>query len=76
VIFVKGVLGGVAAVVVMWIVTIAVYMFRSTKGASHAGNIRLTSVAGGWTYLLHLPLVIGLLTVAFGVGLWLAARWG
>lgn len=73
-IFVKSVLGGVAAVVLMWIGILLVDDWRWRSIAKRQGHTGLGAMAGGWTYLLHLPSVIVLLTLAFGAGLYLTAR--
>jgi len=67
-IFLKSILVGNVAVLVMWVVIAVVYARRFANSGQSPG---LSAVAGGWSHLLHLPLVLILLTVAFGAGLWL-----
>lgn len=69
--FIKALLGGICAVLLTWVVIIGVHM-AMTRDGSRTGELR--AVAGGWTHLLHLPLVLVILTVAFGIGLYLASR--
>ena len=70
-ILVKKLAGGITAVLVMWIVILAVNLWRWKK--YHPPG-QLVAAAGGWTYLLHHPLVLLLLTAAFGIGLYWTAR--
>ncbi len=72
-IFVKSILGGIVAVCLMWFIIVAVYFWRLPTGGNR-GNTGLTAVASGWAYLLHLPVVITLLTFAFGLGLWFVSH--
>lgn len=74
-IFVKSVLGGVVAVVLTWVIIIFWFMWRLEAVRRQQGETGLGAVAGGWNYLLHLPSVVILLTAAFGVGLYITARW-
>lgn len=74
-IFVKGVLGGLAAVVVMWIAIVSFDLWRVTKIVRQQDETGPIAVANGWDYLLHSPAVVLLLTAAFGIGLYLATRW-
>ena len=74
-IFLKSVLGGIAATVIMWLAVIGTFMWRLEEARKQHGSAGLGAVAGGWSYLLRLPLVAMLLTAAFGVGLYLTARW-
>jgi hypothetical protein len=73
-ILIKGLLVGLISAVVMWGVIVAVYMARLTQLTKSQGDTGLVAVAGGWNYLLHMPLVLILLTLAFGGGLWLSTR--
>jgi hypothetical protein len=71
--FVKSILGGVMGVVLMWIIIVfSWYVWRVRRvDPTPAG---LGAVAGGWDMLLHTPFVLLLLTLAFGIGLWVVAR--
>jgi hypothetical protein len=73
-ILVKGIAGGIVATIVMWCVILSFYTWRLDVVAKQQGMTGLMAVAGGWTYLLHMPLVLILLTAAFGGGLYLTAR--
>jgi len=73
-IFLKSVAGGVVAVVAMWVIVIVIYSWRLSVMMKKKGMTGLAANAGGFNSLLHMPLVLILLTVAFGVGLYLTAR--
>jgi hypothetical protein len=73
-IFLKSVFGGVVAVFVMWIIVVSVDVWRMHVFNVRHGVTGLGAVAGGWNHLLHMPVVLLLLTAAFGVGLYLTAR--
>jgi hypothetical protein len=60
-IFVKGLLGGAIAVVVMWFGIVAVDMWCWAQISRQRGDTGLGAVAGGWNHLLHMPLVVILL---------------
>jgi hypothetical protein len=74
-IFLKSVLGGIGATVIMWLAVLGTSMWRLEEARKQQGGTGLGAVAGGWSYLLRSPLVVILLTAAFGVGLYLTARW-
>lgn len=73
-IFPKALLGGLGAVVLAWIVIICVWYWRLTVDLKHRGLTGPFGVSGGWAHLLHTPAVVALLAIAFGCGLYLAAR--
>jgi len=73
-IFVKSLTGGVVAAIIAWIIIVVVYMLRLAEASKQRGDSGLGAVAGGWNYLLHMPLVIVLLAAAFGIGVYLTAR--
>jgi hypothetical protein len=72
--FLRGLFTGVLAVVLTWIVILIVDQWRLRAEAAARGITGLAAVAGGWTFLLHKPFVLLLLTAAFGSGLWLGVR--
>jgi TRAP-type C4-dicarboxylate transport system permease large subunit len=74
VIFLKGILGGVIATSLMWVIVVLIDNWRLQATARQRGITGLGAVANGWNYLLQLPLVVVLLSVAFGVGLFVTAR--
>jgi hypothetical protein len=74
VILVKGIAGGVFVTILMWCFILSFHSWRLNVAAKQRGLTGLAAVAGGWTYLLHLPLVLILLTAAFGGGLYLTTR--
>ena len=73
-IFVRGVFGGLIAVVFTWVIILWVDLWRLREANRQRGITGLGAVAGGWTFLLHMPVVIILLAAAFGLGLYLATR--
>lgn len=70
----KGIVGGVLAVLVTWIGIVAIHSWRWQTMMRQTGTSGLGASAGGWTLLLHTPWVLILLALAFGIGLYLAAR--
>ena len=73
-IFPKGLLGGLAATVIMWIAVVAFDYWQLTMTLKKMGVQGPFAVAGGWTELAHTPLVIVLLSAAFGLGFYFATR--
>ena len=73
-ILLKAILGGIVAVIVMWIIVAVFHMWRMHVLTRQRGIAGLGAVTSGESLLLHTPLVIVLLTVAFGIGLYLASR--
>jgi len=74
-IFVKSIAGGLAAASAAWIVIITIYMRQLALLSRRQGGSGLIAVAGGWDYLLGKPMTAVLLAAAFGVGVYLTARW-
>jgi hypothetical protein len=73
--FTKCLLSGIVTVLLIWFVSIIVYATRApTAAKAGAGQGGPVAIAGGWEYLLHKPLIVTLLTVAFGVGFYLCTR--
>lgn len=70
----KAVFGGIVAVFVTRTVVGFVFTWRVRAATECQGLSGLGAAAGGWTNLLHQPSVIVLLTIAFGIGLWVIAR--
>jgi hypothetical protein len=58
----------------MWTVIVLIYTHRLAQVSRQRGYTGLGAVAGGWAALLSMPLVVVLLTVAFGIGVSLIAR--
>jgi chromate transport protein ChrA len=73
-IFPKAIAGGVAAVILMWVVILCYSIWRDAVRNRAAGVVGLGAASGGWNALLHSPLVLLLLMVAFLVGLYLTSR--
>lgn len=72
--FVKCLLSGIAAVLMVWFVCLLIFAMRM-QAIARAGSLSgPVAVAGGWNYLLHKPLVVTLLMLAFGVGFYLCAQ--
>jgi hypothetical protein len=70
----RGMFVGILSSLTTWILILAVYLWRSHASRLAHGASGLAADAGGWTYLLSRPLVIVLLTLAFGAGLWWGTR--
>jgi len=70
----KAIFGGLVAVVVTWVIIGVTYEWRTKFIARQHGITGLVAVTSPASSLLHTPLVIVLLTVAFGIGLYLAVR--
>ena len=68
-IFLKVLFGGVIATAIAWSFVVAINL-RSMR-VPHQG---LVAVAGGWSYLLQQPRVLLVLTVAFGMGMFVTSR--
>lgn len=75
-VFVKAMLFANASVVIVWILTVLVSWWRTQRELQASGVQGLTAVAGGWTYLLQKPTIMILLSVSFGLGLYLGTRSG
>jgi hypothetical protein len=74
-IFVKSVGIGIATVVLMWFAIVSAFLVQTYNLSKERGASGIQATAGGWNYLLQKPAVLVLLTVAFGVGLYVASRW-
>ena len=72
--FIKGLSGALAAVMLTWIGILTWHAVSVQREAAKAGVSGLGAEAGGWNYLLRLPTVLFLLTAAFGIGLFLTVR--
>jgi hypothetical protein len=73
-IFPKGLLGGLGAAIVMWIIVLCYSAWRLSVAKRKLGMEGLGAVAGGWAYLVHSPIVVVLITIAFGLGFYLTTR--
>jgi hypothetical protein len=73
-IFPRGLLGGLAATIIMWIAVIWFDYWQLISRLKKMGIHGPVAVAGGWTYLARTPLVIVLLAAAFGLGFYFATR--
>ena len=73
-IFPRGLLGGLGAAIVMWIIVLCFSAWRLSVTKRRLGIEGLGAVAGGATYLVHSPSVVVLITVAFGLGFYLTTR--
>ena len=68
-IFPKGLLGGLIAATLMWTVVIFYYSsWHATSSVRKLGYEGPVAIAGGWQYLVQVPWVVVLLSVAFGLG--------
>jgi hypothetical protein len=74
-IFPKGPLGGLIAATLMWTAVIFYYNWHATRSVRKLGCEGPVAIAGGWQYLVQVPWVVVLLSVAFGLGFYVAASW-
>ena len=74
-IFPKGLLGGLVAASVMWTVVILGYDWNATRGVRNPGYEGPVAISGGWQYLVQVPWVVVLLSVAFGLGFYAVVSW-
>lgn len=66
---------GVLCLLLAWVGVVAAQFWRIKGLNAKHGVAGLGAVAGGWTFLLRSPLVVLVLSIAFGIGFYLAARW-
>lgn len=71
-ILLKGLLGGVAAVLLAWVIVVGIHLWVTARSQPSPG---LGAAASGWNYLLQLPVVVVVLSIAFGAGLFLTVRY-
>jgi hypothetical protein len=74
VLFLKALFCGFVAAIGAWGVVLCFWMWRLSVQKKRMGIEGLGAVAGGWTFLVHSPLVAVLLALAFGLGFYLAGR--
>ncbi len=74
VLFPKALLGGLGMAIVAWIAILCFYMWRSSVDRRRLGIEGLGAVAGGWTFLLHSPIVVGVIGAAFALGFYFTVR--
>lgn len=74
-IFPKGLLGGLIAATLMWTVVIFYYNWQATRSVRKLGYEGPVAIAGGWQYLVQVPWVVVLLSVAFGLGFYVVVTW-
>jgi len=67
--------GGVLCVVTAWVGILLVHLWRIGSYASRNGVTSLGASAGRWSFLLHSPLVVILLSTAFGLGFHAVVQW-
>ncbi len=71
-IFCKAISGGLIGVLVVWAMILIAFNWRlATTGEGES----LGAVAGGWDYLLQLPIVVIALSSSFGIGFYSVVRW-
>jgi len=70
---IKSVAMGVLGVALMWCAVLAVSIWNTHRDmqSRHEG---LGAASGGFNHLIHNPVVLLLLTIGFGVGLFISAR--
>ena len=74
-IFPKGLLGGLIAAILMWMVVVSYYNWHATRNVRKMGYDGPVAAAGGWQYLVQVPWVVVLLSVAFGLGFYAVVSW-
>jgi hypothetical protein len=74
-ILIKAIGGGVISVLIAWIVILIVNSWRLEIYRRKHGVTGLVATAGGWNYLLQLPIVAILLSIAFCIGFYATVRW-
>ena len=74
-IFPRGLLGGLVAATLMWTVVIFYNNWHVTRNARKMGLVGASATAGGWQYLVQLPPVVVLLSVAFRLGFYVVVSW-
>ena len=68
----KAISGGIFCLLVAWVVVLVFHLWRLNSSFGKTGELR--AVSGGWLFLLQSPLVLVILTVAFGVGFYAVVR--
>jgi hypothetical protein len=71
----KAIFGGVFCVLSMWIAIVMTDTWKLYRDLAKQGMTGRVAIAGGWAYLIQLPGVVVLVSLAFGVGFYLVARW-
>jgi hypothetical protein len=74
-IFPKGLLGGLISATAMWTVVIVSHTWHASRSARKLGYVGPVATAGGWQYLVQVPWVVVLLSVAFGIGFYWVVSW-
>ena len=74
-IFPKGLLGGLISATFMWTVVIFYHTWYATRNVRKLGYEGPVAIAGGWQYLVQVPWVVVLLSVAFGLGFYIVVSW-
>ncbi len=72
--FTKCLFSGIVTVLLAWFVSLVIFVVRTATAAKAFGGQGPVAIAGGWEYLLRTPLIVTLLTLAFGIGFYLCAR--
>jgi hypothetical protein len=72
--FTKCLFSGIATVLLAWFLFLVVFVVRAATAAKALGGQGPVAIAGGWEYLLRKPLIVTLLTLAFGIGFYLCSR--
>jgi hypothetical protein len=74
-IFPKGLLGGLIAATLMWMMVIFYYTWQATRSVRRLGYEGPVATAGSWQYLVQVPWVVVSLSVAFGLGFYVVVSW-
>jgi hypothetical protein len=74
-ILVKAIGGGIASLLLVWVAILIVNYWRVETYNREHGVSGLGAVAGGWNYLLQLPIIPIVLSAGFCLGFYLTVRW-
>jgi ABC-type antimicrobial peptide transport system permease subunit len=72
---IKAIGGGLVGVLVGWVAILVADYSRIEIYNRRHGVTGLGATAGGWNFLLQLPIVAILLSAAFGIGFYATVRW-
>jgi 23S rRNA C2498 (ribose-2'-O)-methylase RlmM len=70
----KAVAGGLVSLLFAWIVIVSADLWKAKIIAAKHGATGLGAVSGGWTLLMRSPVIVLVLSAAFGLGFFFIAR--
>ena len=71
----KSIAGGIICLLAAWIAILVTEFWKIKSDNARHGVAALGASAGGWSFLLRSPIVVLILSAAFGIGFYLAVRW-